>query len=77
MRATGVVERIWKTMHNLAFMPGMGRGRSYLEAETRAFPVAPWLIVYDPLPGDDGILVQRILDGRRDLAAIFKKKSRR
>lgn len=78
VRAAAVAERIRKTMHNLAFMPGMGRrGSSYLEPGSRIFPVAPWTIVYEPLPDGDGILVQRILDGRRDLAAIFKKKKRR
>lgn len=75
--AAGVVERIWKTMNNLAFMPGMGRrDRSYLEEGARMFPVVPWIIIYEPLPDDEGILVQRILDGRRDLAAIFKKGRR-
>ncbi len=65
-------------MRNLAFMPGMGHRRHYdLEEGARMLPVTPWTIVYDPLPDDGGILVQRILDGRRDLDAIFKTKKRR
>jgi plasmid stabilization system protein ParE len=78
MRAAAALERIWKAIYNLAFMPGIGRrGHSYLEAGSRVFPVPPWTIIYQPLPEDGGIFVQRILDGRRDLAAIFKKKSPR
>ena len=72
IRATKVIERIEKTMNNLAFMPGIGRGRSYMEAGLRAFPAAPWTIVYDLLPDGDGINVIRIIDGRRNLPAIFR-----
>jgi plasmid stabilization system protein ParE len=63
-------------MRNLASMPGMGRReRFYLEPGSRLFPVAPWAIVYEPLSEGDGIFVERILDGRRDLPAILKKKN--
>ena len=75
-RAATIAERIRKTMDNLAFMPGMGRRRSYLRRDQRAFPVPPWTIYYEPLP-DGGIEVVRVLDGRRDLASVFKKKRRR
>ncbi|HWA92473.1 MAG TPA: type II toxin-antitoxin system RelE/ParE family toxin [Rhizomicrobium sp.] len=77
LRAADVRSRLEKTMSNLAFMPGIGRERPYLDVGARAFPAPPWTIVYDPLPGGDGILVQRVLHGRRDLAAIFKKPQRR
>ena len=78
LRATAVVERIWKTMNNLAFMPGMGRSdRSYLEEGARMFPSAPWIIIYELLPDGDGILVQRVLDGSRNLSAIFRSAKRR
>lgn len=43
---------------------------------TRAFPIAPWLIVYALLPKRDGIRVIRILDGRRDLARILGRRRR-
>ena len=71
-RAMAVVERIENTMQNLAFMPGMGRWRDYLPASHRAFPAAPWTIVYTALEDGDGILVQRILHARRDLSEIFE-----
>jgi len=70
-RASAVIERIQETMFNIALMPGIGSSRPYLRPGWRAFSRAPWTIVYIPLR--DGIRVLRVLDGRRDLAAIFKK----
>jgi toxin ParE1/3/4 len=71
-RAEKVVERINKAIDALVMMPGIGGSRSYLAAKRRAFPVRPWLIVY--LPSKDGIHVLRVIDGRRDLPAMFGKK---
>ncbi len=76
-RAAAVAERIRKTMDNLALMPGMGSRRSYLGEDWRAFPVAPWTIYYKLRPDGEGIDVLRIVDGRRDLPSIFKRKPRR
>lgn len=70
-RATAVTERIWKTMRNLAAMPGMGSRKSYLDRNTRSFPVSSWTIVYTLR--EDGITVIRILHGHRDLPAVFRK----
>jgi toxin ParE1/3/4 len=69
-RADVVVARIDKAMDTLTFMPGIGNPRAYLEAGVRAFSVAPWTIYYRPLP--DGIRVLRVLDGRRNLPALFE-----
>ncbi len=60
-------------MHNLAFMPGIGRRRDDLGEGMRAFPVSPWVIYYVPLPADDGIRALRIVDSRRDVASIFRR----
>ncbi len=76
-RAMKATERIWKTMRNLAFMPGMGRWQSYLDDGVRAFPIAPWTIYYASRLDGDGIEIVRIIDGRRDLPAVFKKKKPR
>jgi toxin ParE1/3/4 len=70
-RAMVIAERIWKTMNNLAFMPGIGQKRSYLQPDQRAFPVSPWTIFYRNLPDGYGIEIVRVIDGRRDLPAIF------
>lgn len=77
LRAADVRARLQKTMHNLALMPGMGRWHSYLDKHWRAFPLAPWTIYYKLRPDGDGIDVLRIIDGRRDIPAVFKKKPRR
>jgi plasmid stabilization system protein ParE len=74
-RAERVVERIDKAIDALALMPGIGGSRSYLASKRRAFPVRPWLVVYLPLK--DGIHALRVIDGRRDLHALFGKGQRR
>ena len=76
-RANAAVERIQRTMRNLAAMPGMGRRRSYLNPKQRAFPAPPWIIYYEMLPEGDGIRVVRIIDGRRDLPRLFGKTKRK
>ncbi|HEY4113535.1 MAG TPA: type II toxin-antitoxin system RelE/ParE family toxin [Rhizomicrobium sp.] len=76
MRAELILSRIEGVVRTLAFMPGLGRPRAFLERGTRAFPIAPWLIVYALLPKRDGIRVIRILDGRRDLARILGRRRR-
>ncbi|MBV9991918.1 MAG: type II toxin-antitoxin system RelE/ParE family toxin [Alphaproteobacteria bacterium] len=76
-RAMIVANRIRQTMENLAFMPGVGGKRHYLDKLWRAFPVSPWTIYYKLQPDGDGIEVLRVVDGRRDLPALFKGKSRR
>ena len=79
-RAELIIGRIDEAILNLAFMPGMGRPRAYLDPDSRAFAVSPWIIVYAVLPDLNGIAVLRIIDGRRDLDTMFsrqKKVSRR
>ncbi len=61
-----------RSIRVLASMPRMGTSKAYLEPGQRTFAVKPWLIVYDPLP--NGISVARIVDGRRDVPALFAKK---
>jgi toxin ParE1/3/4 len=40
-----------------------------------SFSVPPWLIVYDPLPDGNGTYILRILDNRRNVAALLGKKT--
>jgi plasmid stabilization system protein ParE len=70
LRAEGALAHIKARVRNLAFMPRMGRATRGTEPGTRASPIRPWIIYYDPLPGG-GIHVHRIVDGRRDLRAVF------
>jgi len=76
-RAAMVTECIQKTMRSLASMPGMGRRWSYLNRDSRLFPVPPWVIVYMPLPEGNGIEVVRVIHGRRDLPAIFGRSKKK
>jgi plasmid stabilization system protein ParE len=61
------------TVSTLAFMPTVGRKKPYLEPESRVFTAAPWLIVYRPLPNQEGIRVQRIIDGRRNVPNVLRR----
>ena len=75
-RAELIIGRIDEAILNLAYMPGIGRPRPYLAQDARAFAVSPWIIVYALLPDLDGIAVLRIIDGRRDLDAVFGRRKK-
>jgi plasmid stabilization system protein ParE len=77
LRAEAVVSRIQRTLDRLAFMPNAGRVRSDLLGSPHTFLVQSWRIFYRPRTKLDGILVIRILDTRRDIDAILRKRSRR
>ncbi len=66
-RAEAVLMRIDQTLDVLAATPRIGRIRRDLDGEPRTFAVWPWVIVYEPQAGSPGIVVWRIIDGRRDL----------
>jgi len=71
-RARSISGRITRKLQLLAFMPRMGirwqaGGRLILRSS-----VAPWVVFYEIMPDDSGIHVLRIVDGRRDLLAIFE-----
>ena len=74
-RAQAVMDRLEATLNRLARRPRLGRVRLDLIGEPRSFPVGPWSIIYEPLEDDRGILVLRIVDNRRDIAALMGKKS--
>jgi len=59
----------------LASQPGAGHGRQDLTAlPVKFWPVFSYLIVYDPAVTPLGIV--RVLDGRRDVEAILRRKIR-
>lgn len=74
-RARSVAERLEAAFQLLARRPHLGRVRRDFVGEPRSFSVAPWLIVYEPLENNSGIHLLRILDSRRDIAALMGKKS--
>ena len=71
-RAEMVIGRLTQGIRSLAFMPGMGRTRPYLGRGIRAYAVTSWIVVYATLPSLDGILVIRVVDGRRDLPRALR-----
>ena len=64
-RAEAILQRIDETLGLLADRPRIGRVRRDLDGSPRTFAVWPWVIVYEP--SSTGIVVWRIIDGRRDL----------
>src|SRR5437868_765796 len=72
-RAEAVLRRIEETLSHPAAMPGIGRVRHDLEGDPRSFSVWPWVIIYEPVPQQDGIVVWRIVDGRRDLPRTVRR----
>jgi toxin ParE1/3/4 len=74
-RADSVIQRLDAAIARLSKRPRLGRRRYDFKGEPLGFTVAPWLVLYEPLSNETGILVLRILDTRRDLAALLGKKS--
>ena len=66
-RAEAVLRRIQRTIDQLAALPRIGRVRTDLDGTPRTFAVWPWIVIYEPLPADDGVVIWRVLDGRRDI----------
>lgn len=66
-RAEAILRRIDETLALVAALPRIGRVRRDLDGEPRTFAVWPWVILYEPLRAGDGIVVFRVVDGRRDL----------
>jgi plasmid stabilization system protein ParE len=69
LRAEAALAHIKARIRNLAFMPRMGTPKPHLRPSMRSFPAPPWSIVYEIIAG--GIRILPIVDGRRDLRALF------
>jgi toxin ParE1/3/4 len=55
----------------LAGMPDMGRSRNEIETGLRSFPVGEYIIYYRRRPRG-GILISRVIHGRRDQARAWR-----
>ena len=67
--AAKLVRRIHEKANLYASQPEMGTSREDLGKGFRIFSVSAYIVVYQPMP--DGIEVLRVVDGRRDYAALF------
>ena len=75
LRAEMNLRRLDELIHRLARRPRLGHRRFDFRGDPYSFSVPPWVIVYEPLSDGNGIHVLRILDSRRDIAALVGKKS--
>jgi toxin ParE1/3/4 len=69
IRADGVIDRLSACMDRLAAAPLTGRSRPEFGRDRRSFAVRPYVIVYRP--SEATIIVDRVVDGRRDLGRIL------
>ncbi len=69
-RADEFVDRISAKFEELAMQPGTGRLRPELANGLRSFPMKPYVIYYEAIPG--GIAVIRVLHGARDAGVQFE-----
>ena len=65
-RADDVIDRLVAGMDRLAAAPLIGRRRPEFGGDRRSFALRPYLIVYHPVEAT--IVVDRVVDGRRDLS---------
>jgi plasmid stabilization system protein ParE len=49
----------------------MGRVRTEIVGHPRSFSVKPWVIFYEPMEDRRGVLVTRLVDGRRDIEDLL------
>jgi toxin ParE1/3/4 len=67
--ATGFVEKFRRVCKLLAKFPEMGSSSENFAPSLRGFPLESYIIFYRPIK--NGINVERIVSGYRDLEAIF------
>ncbi|MCA9433811.1 MAG: type II toxin-antitoxin system RelE/ParE family toxin [Candidatus Omnitrophica bacterium] len=73
LNADRFLEQIESHCENLAYSPRIGKLRSDLGTEIRSFPVGEYLLFYQPI--DEGILLVRVIHGRRNYEALFQRES--
>lgn len=75
-RAEMILRRIERSLRVVAELPLIGRVHSELDGSPRTFSIWPWIVIYEPEPTGDGVLVWRIIDGRRDLPKLIRSPGR-
>ena len=71
------LDRIVKKATLLTTQPRMGIRRSDIRSRTRMLVERPYLLLYETIPDTDlgpvqAVEIVRVVDGRRDLKAMFK-----
>jgi toxin ParE1/3/4 len=67
------VELVESKCRSLAGQPGLGRLRRDLRKGLRSLAVGNYIVFYRPIEG--GIEIVRVLHGRRDIDALFSRRS--
>ena len=62
-----VVARLFEAMRRAADNPKIYRERTEFRRNPRRVNVFEYAIFYEPLPEGDGVLILRVIHGRRDL----------
>jgi toxin ParE1/3/4 len=65
--AANYAELFRATIARLIDFPGSGSPRPALGPETRIAIVYPYILIYDYIRGDDELVLQRIIHGKRDI----------
>lgn len=65
--------RLIGAMEIIAYAPHIGRERPEFPGSPRSIAVKPYVIFYEPLPEEDGILVWRVIHGRRELGRVVRR----
>ncbi|HEY5347371.1 MAG TPA: type II toxin-antitoxin system RelE/ParE family toxin [Rhizomicrobium sp.] len=74
--ADGFLARLSGAMEVIAYAPHIGRERSEFHGSPRSVAVNPYVIFYEPLAEGDGILVWRVIHGRRELSRLVRDPRR-
>ena len=68
-RASRFIRQLRDRMEVLAEHPMMGRSRDDLSSNLRSFPFGDHVVFY--YPAEDGVIIARVLHGRRNIEGLF------
>ena len=71
LRAAPFLRQIDGTLQTLSDRPEIGSARLPNYPDVRVFPVGRYIIIYRPLPDEDGIDLIRVYHGARDWQSLI------
>jgi toxin ParE1/3/4 len=73
VRAISFIDELLAACRLRADMPRSGQLRPELDGNPRSFPFGPYVVLYDVLNDDGGILVLAIIHARQDILREFHR----
>jgi len=70
-RADKFIDALTERFVTISRMPRAGRSRSQIAEGLRSFSFRNYIIFYSLT--DDGVVIERVLHGSRDIEAVFRK----